>query len=187
MKTFFRAKFALFPLAVFITLIGYVSPALAISVGLAVALIVCAWRVYSGQIKNFELAVLVVFAALSTGVSLAPDRVGPLAIPLAFIGFSIYAFGTVVLRRPWTIEFSRAAYPHDTEKPLFIRINMLALRDVGCAFPPARGRARAKCGHNGHVWHCDRGSARLNLRTETTWRARRAALWVTISDAEPRA
>jgi len=124
-KTFFRAKFALFPLAVFITLIAYVSPTIAITTGFAVALVVCAWRFYSGQIKNFEVAVLAVFTALASGVFLAPGLVGPVAIPLAFIGFTAYAVATVVRRQPWTSEFSRAAYPQAGDSPLFSRINMI--------------------------------------------------------------
>jgi hypothetical protein len=125
MKTFFKAKFALFPLAVFITLIAYVSPTIAVTAGFAVALIVCAWRLYSGHIKNFEVAVLAVFTALATGVFIAPGLVGPVAISLAFVGFSTYALASVVLRRPWTSEFSSAAYPQAGASPLFIRINMI--------------------------------------------------------------
>lgn len=125
MKTFFKAKFALFPLAVFITLIAYASATVAVTAGFAAALVVCALRLYSGQIKNFEIAVLIVLATLAAGMVAAPGAVSPIAIPLAFVGFSIYALATVVLRRPWTAEFSRAAYPHATENPLFIRINMI--------------------------------------------------------------
>jgi len=125
-KTFFRVKFALFPLAVFITLIAYVSSTIAITSGFSVALVVCAWRLYSGQIKNFEIAVLAVFAALAVGIFLAPGLVGPVAIPLAFAGFSAYAVTTVLLRQPWTSEFSRAAYPQQAgDSPLFVRINMI--------------------------------------------------------------
>jgi len=124
-KTFFTVKFALFPLAVFIFLAAFGLPAIAIVAGLIVAIAVAAWRFHAGEIKNLELAVVVIFVALCGGLFLFPDVVRGEAIALSMIGLAIYAMATVLLGRPWTAEFSRAAYPEDAASAMFIRINMI--------------------------------------------------------------
>ena len=125
MKTFFTVKFALLPLAIFIILAAYGLPAPAVVAGLIVSIIVAAWRLRSGEIKNLELAVVVIFAALCVGLFLFPDVVRTEAIALAFVGLTAYATATVILGRPWTAEFSRGAYPGAASSPVFVRINMI--------------------------------------------------------------
>ncbi len=125
MKTFFTVKFALLPIAIFVFLIVRGMPAAAISAGFAVALIVCGWRFYARDIKMLEIAALAIFSALAAGLLVARDVVVANAVPLAFIGLGVFSIATVLLRRPWTAEFSRAAYPGAAENPVFVVVNMI--------------------------------------------------------------
>lgn len=125
MKTFFTVRSALLPLAIFIGLTAYGLPVLAIVAGLIASMIVAAWRLHSGEVKNLELVVVVIFAALCAGLFLFPVVVRSEAIALAFVGLAVYATMTVILRRSWTSEFSRAAYPTDAGSAVFVRINMI--------------------------------------------------------------
>ena len=112
MKTFFTVKFALLPIAIFVFLIVRGMPAAAIGAGFVVALIVCAWRLYAREIKMLEIAALAIFSALAVGMFLAPRIVAANAVPLAFVGLGVFSIATVLsCGRPWTAEFSRAAYP----------------------------------------------------------------------------
>lgn len=125
MKTFFTVKFALLPIAVFVFLIVRGMPAAAIGAGFVVALIVCAWRLYARDIKTLEIAALVIFSALAAGMFLARDVVVANAVPLAFVGLAVFSIATVLSGKPWTAEFSRAAYPGADESPVFVLVNMI--------------------------------------------------------------
>jgi len=125
MKTFFTVKFALLPIAIFVFLIVRGLPAAAIGAGFVVALIVCAWRLYARDIKTLEIAALAIFGALAFGILVAHDVVAANAVPLAFAGLGVFSIATVLLRKPWTAEFSRAAYPGAEENPVFVLVNMI--------------------------------------------------------------
>jgi phytoene dehydrogenase-like protein len=125
MKTFFTVKFALLPLAIFVFLIVRGMPAAAIGAGFIVALIVCAWRLHARDIKSLEIAALAIFGALAAGLLVAPHFVVGNAVPLAFAGLGLFSIATVLLRRPWTAEFSRTAYPEAVDNPLFALVNMI--------------------------------------------------------------
>ena len=125
MKTFFTVKFALLPIAIFVFLIVRGMPAAAIGAGFVVALIVCAWRLYARDIKTLEIAALAIFGALAAGLLAARDVVVANAVPLAFVGLGVFSVATVLLRKPWTAEFSRAAYPGAAENPVFVLVNMI--------------------------------------------------------------
>ena len=125
MKTFFTVKFALLPIAIFVFLIVRGMPAAAIGAGFVVALIVCAWRLYARDIKMLEIAALAIFGALAAGMFLARDVVVANAVPLAFVGLGVFSIATVLSGRPWTAEFSRAAYPGADENPVFVLVNMI--------------------------------------------------------------
>ena len=125
MKTFFTVKFALLPIAIFVFLIVQGMPAAAIGAGFVVALIVCAWRLHVRDIKTLEIATLAIFGALAAGLLFARDVVVTNAVPLAFTGLGVFSIVTVSLRKPWTAEFSRAAYPEAAESPIFVLVNMI--------------------------------------------------------------
>jgi phytoene dehydrogenase-like protein len=134
MKTFFTVKFALLPIAIFVFLIVRGIPAAAIGAGFIVALIVCAWRLYVRDIKTLEIATLVIFGALAAGLLFARDVVVTNAVPLAFAGLGVFSIATVLLRKPWTAEFSRAAYPEAAESPIFVLVNMILSALWGALF-----------------------------------------------------
>jgi hypothetical protein len=124
-KTYSAVKFALLPLAIFLFLAAYGWPTIAVATGLVISISVALWRFYSGEIKNLELAVVVLFCALAVGVFFLGDVVPAHAISLAFGGLAAYALASVILARPWSTEFSRAAYPEAVGDPIFFRINMI--------------------------------------------------------------
>jgi hypothetical protein len=124
-KTFLTVKFALLPLAIFIALVTYGWPVLACMVALTVSFIVALWRLNSGEIKNLELAMVLIFGALTVVALVLPNVFKAQAVPLAFGALAVYATVTVILRRPWTMEFSRAAYLESANSSVFMRINML--------------------------------------------------------------
>jgi phytoene dehydrogenase-like protein len=134
MKTFFAIKFALLPFAVFLAFVVRGMPAPGIGAGLIVALGVCTWRLYSREIKNLEIVTLAIFAALAASAFVFPDIVFAQAIPLAFIWLAIFALVSVALRRPWTAEFSRAAYPEAGRNPIFVSVNMILSAIWGVLF-----------------------------------------------------
>jgi all-trans-retinol 13,14-reductase len=125
MKTFFTVKFALLPIAVFVFLIASGRPAVAIGAGFLVSLIVGAWRLSVRDIKMLEIATVAIFGALTVGLLLFPETVATQAVPLAFIGLGAFSITTVLLRKPWTAEFSRAAYPDAAENPVFVLVNTI--------------------------------------------------------------
>jgi hypothetical protein len=124
--TFFSVKLTLLPLAVFIALVAGGWPMLACLVALTISFIVAFWRrLGSGKIRNLEWTVVAIFGALTVAVLLLPDVFKPHVAPLAFVALAAYATATVLLRRPWTMEFSRAAYLESANTPVFMRINMI--------------------------------------------------------------
>jgi len=87
-----------------------------------------------GEIKTLEIVVLAIFAALTTAYCVRADFIAAHAIPLSFLALSFFALTTVVLRRPWTAEFSRAAYPDAAGSPIFISVNMILSALWGALF-----------------------------------------------------
>jgi hypothetical protein len=124
MKPFFAVKFALLPFAVFFTLVARELPGAGLVAGFIVAGAVCAWRLYTREIKTLEIVVLAIFALLTAAYGFRADFTAAYAIPLSFFALSLFAIATVVLRRPWTVEFSSAAYPEAVGSPLFMPVNM---------------------------------------------------------------
>jgi len=125
MKTFLNVNLALLPFAIFAILVARGTPAIAIDAGLVASLLIGAWRLYRRQLKILELAALSIFGLLTVAVLLLPDFVGAQATALALLGLGLFAAATVVLRQPWTAEFSRADYPNAASNPIFVSVNMI--------------------------------------------------------------
>ncbi len=125
MKTFLNVNLALLPFAIFAILVARGTPAIAIYAGLVASLLIGAWRLYRRQLKILELATLSIFGLLTVAVLLLPDFVGAQATALALLGLGVFAAATVVLRQPWTAEFSREDYPNAAGNPIFVSINMI--------------------------------------------------------------
>jgi all-trans-retinol 13,14-reductase len=125
MKTLRHVNFALLPFSIFVILYARGMPALAIDAALIASTVACAWRGFTREIKSLELALLAIFGGLAIGNLLFPDIVAAQAITFAFIGLGLFASASVLLRRPWTAEFSRAAYASEASHPIFTGVNMM--------------------------------------------------------------
>ena len=55
----------------------------------------------------------------------APAFVAGVALWLSFAGLGLTALASVALRRPWTADYSRAAFADVSASPLFVFVNML--------------------------------------------------------------
>ena len=125
MKTLLVVNRALLPLAIFAILTAYGMPVAAIYAATISSIAICAWHGFRREIASLELAVLSVFSLLTLGNVLFPDAVVGNAASFAFLGLGVYALATVVARRPWTAEFSRAAYANEASDPIFASVNMV--------------------------------------------------------------
>jgi hypothetical protein len=124
MRTFLTVKLALAPFALFWTLLGLATPGLAIAAGGVASLAVCAWRLSRRGIMVLELCGFAIFLILGAAALAAPEHIGDLAAPLSLAGLGLVCLVSVVLGRPWTADYSRAAYAQSADSPLFIRVNM---------------------------------------------------------------
>jgi all-trans-retinol 13,14-reductase len=124
MRTFLTVKLALAPFALFWTLLGLATPGVALVMGAAASLAVCTWRLSRREIMILELGGFAVFLILGAAAVAAPDLIADLAAPLSLAGLGLVCLGSVALRRPWTADYSRAAYAASADSPIFIRVNM---------------------------------------------------------------
>jgi phytoene dehydrogenase-like protein len=124
MKTFISVKFALAPFVVFWALLGLSTPGAALLAGLLLSIAGSGWRFYRREIKSLEIGGLAIFAGLGLAYLIAPQFVGANALPLSFIGLGLVALATVAQRKPWTADYSRAAFAQAAESPVFQAVNM---------------------------------------------------------------
>ena len=124
MKTFLTVKFALAPFVVFWALLGLASPGAAIAAGLILSMAGGAWRWQRREIKSLEIGGLAIFLGLGLADLIAPQLVGANAAWLSFAGLGLVCIATVALRKPWTADYSRAAFAEAAETPIFAAVNM---------------------------------------------------------------
>ncbi len=124
MKTFITVKFALAPFVVFWALLGLSTPGAALAAGLVLSMAGSVWRFHRREIKSLEIGGLAIFASLGLAYVIAPQFVGANALPLSFIGLGLVALATVAWRKPWTADYSRAAFAQAAESPIFQAVNM---------------------------------------------------------------
>src|ERR1700682_5712206 len=124
MKTFFTVKVALLPFVIYWALLAREMPGAALAAGLFLSLAGCAWRLHTRDIKNLEIGGLVIFAALCLASLVVPDLVAAHAASLSFAGLGLVGLATVALRKPWTADYSRAAFAEAAESPIFHAVNM---------------------------------------------------------------
>ncbi len=123
MKTFLTVKFTLIPYAVLFALMAHGMPGWAFASAFALMAALEAWRLSRGEYFILELGSLALFAALGLGYLAAPGPMAANAPGLAFAGLGVIAFAGLGFRRPWTADYSRAAYPDNAETPQFFAIN----------------------------------------------------------------
>jgi phytoene dehydrogenase-like protein len=134
MKTFLNVNLALLPLAILTILFASGMRAEAIYAGMVASLLIGAVRLYRGEVRLLDRAMLAIFAFLTLGYLLLPDVVGAHALAFAFAGLGVLATASVLLRRPWTSEFSRADHPGEANNPIFTGVNMVVSGIWGVLF-----------------------------------------------------
>jgi phytoene dehydrogenase-like protein len=125
MKTFIAAQLGLAPLAAFWLLLGLASPGAALAVGLAASLAMTAWRWTRREIYVIEIGALATFAVMAAIDLVAPAVFAGSALPLSFAGLGATALVSVAIRRPWTADYSRAAFAAESASPIFVVVNMM--------------------------------------------------------------
>ena len=125
MKTFVAAQIGLAPLAAFWLLLGFASPGAALAVGLAAALAMTAWRWSRREVYLIEIGALAAFLVMAA-IDLAwPALFAGAALWLSFVGLGLTALISVALKRPWTADYSRAAFAAESASPIFFAVNMM--------------------------------------------------------------
>ncbi|WP_420132796.1 phytoene desaturase family protein [Rhodopseudomonas sp.] len=123
MKTFLTVKLVLVPFAVFWALLALHLPGAAIWCGLLLSLAGNAWRLWRRELFVLESGGLVLFAGLAALLLIAPDVAAAHALWLSFAGLSAISAASLIARRPWTADYSRAAYPSNAATPQFFLVN----------------------------------------------------------------
>ena len=110
MKTLIVVNLGLAPLIVFWTLLGFASPGAALAAGLAVSLAMTAWRWARREAFVLEIGALAAFFVMAAIDLAAPAFFAGAALWLSFAGLGLTALASVALKRPWTSDYSRAAF-----------------------------------------------------------------------------
>jgi phytoene dehydrogenase-like protein len=125
MKTFVAAQLGFVPLIAFWMLLGFASPGAALAIGLAASLAMTAWRWTRREVYLLELGALATFLAMAAIELAAPAFFAGAALWLSFAGLGLAALASVALKRPWTADYSRAAFPAESASPIFFIVNMM--------------------------------------------------------------
>ena len=125
MKTFIAAQIGLAPLAAFWLLLGFASPGAALAVGLAAALAMTAWRWTRSELYMIEIGALATFLVMASIDLAQPTFFAGAALWLSFVGLGLTALISVALKRPWTADYSRAAFAAESASPIFFAVNMM--------------------------------------------------------------
>ena len=125
MKTFLIANLCFAPLIVFWLLLGFATPGAAVAVGLAASLAFAAWRFARREFFILEVGSLAIFLVMGALALAAPAFFAGAALWLSFAGLGLTALVSVAIRRPWTSDYSRAAFAAESASPLFEVVNML--------------------------------------------------------------
>ncbi|MGP0093180.1 MAG: phytoene desaturase family protein [Xanthobacteraceae bacterium] len=123
MRTFLTVKFALIPFVLFWALLGAGHADWAIWSGLALSLAGNAWRAIARDIVALEAGGFALFLLLGLAELAAPAWTTTNALWLSFAGLGAISLGSLALGRPWTADYSRAAYPENAGTPQFRVIN----------------------------------------------------------------
>jgi all-trans-retinol 13,14-reductase len=124
MKIFLTVKLALIPFVVFWALLGARRPDWAIWSGFALSLAGNLWRAWRRDIVTLEAGGLALFALLAIAQFASPDWAAANALWLSFAGLGAISLLSAALGRPWTADYSRAAYSDNAGTPQFLIINL---------------------------------------------------------------
>ncbi len=125
MKTFLVVHLGLAPLIVFWVLLGVATPDAALAAGLAASIALGGWRFSRREFVILEVGSLATFLAMGALALATPPVLAGAALWLSFAGLGLTALASVAFRRPWTADYSRAAFAAESASPLFHVVNML--------------------------------------------------------------
>ena len=134
MNTFLSATLGLLPLILFWTLSGFGTPAVGLALGLAGAVLLNVWRARTEGVRLLEVAVLATLGLIAIAFLAAPDLARPRAVAASFAAMGVFFLATVVAGRPWTADYSRAAFGPVAKDKAFLQINALISGVWGLVF-----------------------------------------------------
>jgi all-trans-retinol 13,14-reductase len=123
MRIFLTVKQALIPFAVFWALLGAHHADWAIWSGLGLSLAGNSWRAWRRDLVVLEAGGLILFALMTLAHLISADWAAANALWLSFVGLGAISLLSVTVGRPWTADYSRAAYPANAATPQFRIIN----------------------------------------------------------------
>jgi all-trans-retinol 13,14-reductase len=132
-KTFLLVHLGLAPLILFWAVVGF-APGPAIALGLSASLALAAWRGVRRTFVIFEFGGLATFLVLGALFLAAPAFAAGAALWISFAGLGVTALVSVALRRPWSADYSRAAFAAESASPLFFIVNMMISALWGALF-----------------------------------------------------
>lgn len=124
MKIFLTVKLALLPFVIFWALLGLHEVQWAVWSGLALSVAGNGWRALRQELAVLELGGLALFVGLAIAVDIAPGWTALHALWLSFAALGVISIGSLVVGRPWTADYSRAAFPDSADTSQFGLINM---------------------------------------------------------------
>ena len=123
MRIFLTVNLAMIPFAVFWALLAARHPAAAIGAGLALSLLGNLWRIWRRQFMALEIGGLVLFGLVALAQLISPEWAAANGLWLSFAGLGAISLLSVAFGRPWTADYSRAAYADNASTPQFRTIN----------------------------------------------------------------
>lgn len=134
MNTFLSATLGLLPLILFWTLSGFGTPAVGLALGLAGAVLLIVWRARTEGVRLLEVAVLATLVLIAIAFLAAPDLARLRAVAASFAAMGVFFLATVAAGRPWTADYSRAAFGPVAKDKAFLQINALISGVWGLVF-----------------------------------------------------
>ena len=124
MRTFLAAQLGLGAFALYWIALGFLGTGPAIALALAASTALLLWRARSGEVRIVEAGGAIAFAALWLLDLAAPAFVDGGAVWLSFAALGLISLVSVAVGRPWTSDYSRAAYAAESASPVFHIVNM---------------------------------------------------------------
>ena len=134
MRTFLAANLGLGPFVLFWVLMAPLGIEPAALVGLALSLMLTLWRAEKREFRTLEAGGVLLFAALELALRAGVGVSAADAVAMSFAGLGALALASVALKRPWTAEYSRAAFAAEAESPIFHSVNQILSAFWGILF-----------------------------------------------------
>lgn len=134
MKTFLSVTVGLLPLIAFWSLATPLSLDVAIAIGLTASVVLNVWRWRGGEFKLLEAAGLATLSAIAVGRLVAPEFAKVHAVSASFALLGAFCLASVAAGRPWTADYSGAAFAQVAREKVFTQINALISGIWGAVF-----------------------------------------------------